>query len=122
MILRSPKNFRGTRLGPNYKAVCMLGLGAATYVPINLKTVLADCKIMMPAVIKLSNCITVKEVTNNIAAPDEYVLIGFEGCSFLIPTPVLHISILISVTGNPFELIPIIMQELLILNMWKMRL
>jgi hypothetical protein len=93
MILHSPKNFGGTRLRPNNKVVCMLGLGShTTYVLIDLRMALADCKIVVPAVTDLLDCKTAQDVAN-IPAPEENGLVGFEGSSIFIPAPVLRNAI-----------------------------
>jgi hypothetical protein len=79
MIFHSPKNFGGTRLRPDNKVICMLGLGVhATYDLIDLRTAVADCQIVVPVVTDLSNCKIAKEVAN-IPAPDKDGLVGFEG-------------------------------------------
>jgi len=108
MILHSPKNFGGTRSRPDNKVVCMLGLGAHTmYIFIDLRTALADCQIVVPAVTDLSDCESAQDVAN-IPAPEENGLIDFDGSSIFIPAPVLRNAILRSGTNEPFELIPIV--------------
>ena len=85
-----------------------MGLGVnATYVIVDLRTALADCQIVVPAVTDLSGWETAKDVTN-IPSPEENGLVGFEGSSVFLPTPFLHNAILASGTKEPFELIPII--------------
>ena len=111
MILHSPKNFGGTRSRPNNKVVCMLGLGAHTmYDFIDLRTALADCQIVVPAVTDLSDCESAQDVAN-IPAPEENGLVDFEGSSIFIPAPVLRNAILRSGTNEPFELIPIVTES-----------
>ena len=57
MILHSPKNFEGTRSRPDNKVICMMGLGVnATYAIVDLRTALAGCQIVVPAVTDLSDC------------------------------------------------------------------
>jgi hypothetical protein len=108
IIFHRSKNFGGTRLRPDNKVICMLGLGIhATYIPINLRTAVADCQIVVPAVTDLSDCKTSKEVAN-IPAPDKDGLVGFKGFSVFIPAPVLFNAILVSRTNEPFKLIPIV--------------
>ena len=108
MIFHSPKNFGGTRSRPDNKVVCMLGLGAHTmYIFIDLRTALADCQIVVPAVTDLSDCESAQDVAN-IPAPEENGLVDFEGSSIFIPAPVLRNAILRSGTNEPFELIPIV--------------
>ena len=98
MILHSTKNFGGTKSRPDKKVVCMLGLGAhATCVLIDLRTALADCQIVVPAVTDLSDCESAEYVAN-IPAPEENGLVGFESLSILIPSPVLRDAILASTT------------------------
>ena len=111
MILRSPENFGGTRSRPDNKVVCMLGLGAhATCVFIDLRSALANCNIVVPAVTDLSDCETAQDVAN-IPAPEENGLVGFKGSSIFIPAPVLRHAILASGTNEPFELIPIVTES-----------
>jgi hypothetical protein len=86
----------------------MIGLGnQATYALINLKTALADCRIVVPTVTELAECEIVKDVAN-IPAPGENGLVGFEGSAVFIPSPILFNAILALDTNEPFELIPII--------------
>jgi len=90
MILRSPKNFVGTRSRPDNKVVCMLGQGAqAMYVFIDLRTAFTDCQIVVLAVTDLSDCKSAQDVTN-IPAPEENGLVGFEGSSIFIPSSVMQ--------------------------------
>ena len=108
MILRSPKNFGGTRSRPDNKVVCTLGQGTqAMYVFIDLRTALADCQILVLAVTDLSDCKSAQDVAN-IPAPEEIGLVDFKGSSIFIPAPVLRNAILASGTNEPFELIPIV--------------
>jgi hypothetical protein len=54
MILHNPKNFSGTRLRPANKVACMIGLGnQASYVNVNLKSALTDCRIVVPSITEL---------------------------------------------------------------------
>jgi hypothetical protein len=108
MILHSPKNFGGTILRPDNKAICMLGLSIhATYILVDLRTALVDCQMVVPTVTDLSDYKTAKDVAN-IPAPEENGLVGFEGSSVFIPASVLHNAILASGTNKPCELILIV--------------
>jgi hypothetical protein len=89
MILHNPKNFGGTRSKPTNKVAC-IGLGnQASYVNVNLKSALADCRIIVPSITELSDCETAQDVAN-IPVPDENGLVGFEGSSIFIPCPVIQ--------------------------------
>jgi hypothetical protein len=67
----------------------MIGLGnQASYVNVDLKSALADCRIVVPSVTELSDCETAQDVAN-IPVPDENSLVGFEGSSIFIPCPVI---------------------------------
>ncbi len=93
LILDSPKIFGGTRSRPDNKVICMTSLGnQATYVLIDLKTALADCRIVVPTVTELAKCKGVKDVTN-IPAPEENGHVGFDGSAVFIPSPVLRNAI-----------------------------
>jgi hypothetical protein len=88
IILHSPKNFGGTRTCPDNKIVCMLGLGPhAIWVLLDLKMAFTDLSIMVPLVQDLAGCISAEQV-QNIPAPEENSLVGFEGSAIFIPSPV----------------------------------
>ena len=92
--------FGGTRSRPDNEVLCMLGLGVyATYLFIDLRTPLTDCKIVVAAVTDLSDCKTAQDVAD-ILAPKENGLIGFEGSSIFIPALVLRNAILASGSGK----------------------
>ncbi len=85
-----------------------MGLGnQATYILIDSKTALGDCRIIVPTVAELAECKTAKGVAN-IPVPDKNDLVGFEGSTVFIPSPLLRNAILASDTNEPFELIPIL--------------
>ncbi len=87
MILHNPKNFGGTRSRPANKVACMIGLGnQASYVNVDLKLALADCRIVVPSVTELSDCETAQDVAD-ILVPDENGLVGFEGSSISFLSP-----------------------------------
>ncbi len=107
MILHSPKNFGGTRIQPENKVIGMISLGTqATWINLSLNSALAYCNIVVPTINKLAACTTAKEV-EDIPAPEENGLVGFEGLAIFIPAPALRNAILASNTRNPFELIPL---------------
>ena len=107
MILHSPKNWGGTRSSPDNNGVCMLGLSAqAMYVLIDLRTVLADCKSLVPAATELSDCASAVNFAN-IVAPKS---VCFKGFLVIIPAPILCNIILTSGTNDPFKRIPIVME------------
>jgi hypothetical protein len=109
MILHNPKNFGGTRSRPANKVACMISLGnQASYVNVNLKSALANCRIIVPSITELSDCETAQDIAD-IPVPDENGLIGFEGSSIFIPCPIIQNAILTSDTNNPFKLIPLVM-------------
>jgi hypothetical protein len=90
MILHNPaKNFGRTRPRPANKVACMIGLGnQASYVNVNLKSALADCRIVVPSITELSDCKTAQDVAD-IPVPDENGLVGFKGSSIFIPCRVI---------------------------------
>ncbi len=83
MIFRSPKNFGGTRSRPDNKVVCMLGLGThVTYVLIDLRTALADCQIVVPAVTDLSHCKSAQDVAQTFQLQKKMALSVSKACQF----------------------------------------
>jgi hypothetical protein len=67
----------------------MIGLGnQASYVNVDLKSALADCRIIVPFVTELSDCKIAQDIAD-IPVPDENGLVGFKGSSIFIPCPVI---------------------------------
>ncbi len=66
--------------------------------------------IVIPLVQDLAGCSSAEEVAN-IPAPEKNGLVGFKGSAIFILGPVFQNTILTSNTKNPFELIPIILNE-----------
>jgi hypothetical protein len=107
MIFHSPKNFGGMTMQPKNKVVGMIGLGAqATWVKINLTSVLVECNIVVPMVDKLAACTTAQEVVE-IQVPNATGIMGFEGSAISILAPALRNTILASNTWDPCKRIPL---------------